>query len=51
VSTVPLDEGPPGRRRAGRFWIEDGTGPLLAGGAIVAIALCLYILAVVLDHA
>ena len=48
---VPIDEGAKNRRRIGPFWIEEGTGLLYAGAAIVAIVVALYILAVLLRPA
>ncbi len=51
MGTVPLDEGAPGRRRLGPFWIEEGWGVLLGGGFLVAAVLGLYALAAILDHA
>jgi hypothetical protein len=51
VATVPLDEGAPDRRRVGPFWLEEGNGLLWVGGLILAVVACLYVLAVVLDHA
>jgi hypothetical protein len=48
---VPLDEGAPGRRRVGRFWIEEGPGALLAGVVIIAIFAALFILAVAMRPA
>ncbi len=48
---VPLDEGAPGRRRVGPFWIEEGPGALLAGAAIVLLFAALFILAVAMRPA
>ena len=48
---VPLDEGFPGRRRVGPFWIEEGPGALLAGAVIVALFAALFILAVAMRPA
>ena len=48
---VPLDEGFPGRRRVGPFWIEEGPGALLAGAVIVAIFAALFIIAVAMRPA
>ena len=48
---VPLDEGAPGRRRVGPFWIEEGRGALLAGAAIIAIFAALFVLAVAMRPA
>ena len=45
---VPLDEGYPGRRRVGPFWIEEGPGLVVAGAAILAVFVVLFILAFVL---
>ena len=44
---IPLDEGPPDRRRVGPFWLEEGNAGLLLGGAIVAVFIVLFSLAVV----
>jgi hypothetical protein len=49
--SVPLDEGAPGRRRVGPFWIEEGPGELLAGAAIVVLFAALFILAVAMRPA
>jgi hypothetical protein len=51
MATVPLDEGARDRRRLGPFWIEEGSRLLWVGGIIVAVVICLYVLAVVLDRA
>jgi hypothetical protein len=48
---VPLDEGPPSRRRVGPFWIEEGPGALLAAAALVALYAALFILAVAMRPA
>ena len=48
---VPLDEGSSGRRRVGPFWIEEGTGAILAGAAIVVVFAALFILAVAMRPA
>ena len=48
---VPLDEGAPGRRRVGPFWIEEGPGALLAGAAIIALFAALFLLAVAMRPA
>ena len=50
MATVPLDEGARDRRRIGPFWIEEGFGLLAAGGLILAVVLCLYAIAVVLNR-
>jgi hypothetical protein len=47
MATVPLDEGYPGRRRVGPFWIEEGPGLVVAGAILLAAVTVLYILAVV----
>jgi hypothetical protein len=44
--TVPLDEGSPGRRRIGPFWIEEGLGLVVVGLVIVLVVAVLYILAI-----
>ena len=43
---IPLDEGAQDRRRVGPFWLEEGTGGVLLGGAIVALFVGLFLLAV-----
>jgi hypothetical protein len=48
---VPLDEGFPGRRRVGPFWIEEGSGALLGGAAIIALFVALFLLAVAMRPA
>lgn len=48
---MPLDEGSPDRRRVGPFWIEEGTGALLAGAVIVVVFAALFILAVAMRPA
>ena len=48
---VPLDEGAPGRRRIGPFWIEEGPGALVAGAAIIALFVALFLLAVAMRPA
>ena len=48
---VPLDEGAPGRRRVGPFWIEESPGGLLGGVAIIAVFAVLFILAVAMRPA
>lgn len=45
MPTVPIDEGPRDRRRVGPFWLEEGTGLVLAGAAILAVFTVLYVLA------
>ena len=45
MATVPLDEGPPDRRRVGIFWIEEGTGLVLFGAVLLVVVLALYALA------
>ena len=46
MPTVPLDEGWPGRRRVGPFWIEEGLAPIGAGAALLVVVAVLYILAI-----
>ena len=46
MATVPLDEGAPGRRRLGPFWIEEGFGLVGFGLILVAAVAILYILAI-----
>ena len=43
---VPIDEGAPDRRRVGPFWIEEGTGLVIVGAAILLAVAALYALAV-----
>jgi hypothetical protein len=43
---IPLDEGAPDRRRVGPFWLEEGTGGLLLGAALLGLFLALFLLAV-----
>ena len=47
MQTVPIDEGPQDRRRVGPFWLEEGTGLVVIGAAILAVVTVLYILAVI----
>jgi len=44
---IPLDEGAPGRRRVGPFWIEEGMGVVALGAAILTLFTLLYVLAVI----
>ena len=44
---IPLDEGAPGRRRVGPFWIEEGMGVVALGAAILTLFTVLYVLAVI----
>ena len=44
--TVPIDEGPRDRRRVGPFWLEEGTGLVLVGAAILVVFAVLYVLAI-----
>jgi hypothetical protein len=48
---VPLDEGSPGRRRIGPFWIEEGPGALIGGAGIIVLFAALFILAVAMRPA
>jgi hypothetical protein len=48
---VPLDEGAPGRRRVGPFWIEESRADLLGAAAIIAVFAALFILAVAMRPA
>jgi hypothetical protein len=48
MQPVPIDEGPPDRRRVGPFWIEEGFGVVWAGAAFLAVVTLLYVLAVIL---
>lgn len=45
MPTVPIDEGPRDRRRVGPFWLEEGTGVVLVGAAILVVFAVLYTLA------
>jgi len=45
MRTVPLDLGPPTRRRYGPFWVEEGLGLVAAGAVIVLAVLVLYLVA------
>jgi hypothetical protein len=45
MAPVPLDEGYPGRRRIGPFWIEEGLGLVAAGAIILAIFAALFVIA------
>lgn len=47
MAPVPLDEGYPGRRRLGPFWIEEGPGLAVAGAVIIAVFAILFVLAFV----
>lgn len=47
MANVPLDEGYPGRRRVGPFWIEEGVGLVITGFLLLVAVLSLYIVAVV----
>jgi len=51
MAPVPLDEGYPGRRRVGPFWIEDGPALQIAGVAILLIFAVLFAVAVILRPA
>ena len=42
---IPLDEGPPDRRRVGPFWIEEGTGALVLGAFILLVFIGLFLVA------
>jgi len=44
---VPLDEGYPGRRRLGPFWIEDGPRLQIAGLVILLVFAVLFAIAMV----
>jgi len=46
MRTIPLDSGPPSRRRIGPFWIEEGIGLVAGGAIIIALVATLYVLAV-----
>lgn len=47
MPTVPIDEGPRDRRRVGPFWLEEGTGLVVVGAAILVVFAVLYVLATV----
>ncbi|MGD0371538.1 MAG: hypothetical protein ABSC16_07530 [Candidatus Dormibacteria bacterium] len=51
MPTIPLQGSVRDGRRAGPFWIEDGDGLVWFGGAVIALVLGLYVLAVVLNGA
>jgi hypothetical protein len=51
MPTFPLQGSVRGGRRAGPFWIENGDGLIWFGGAVLAVVIGLYILAVVLNGA
>ena len=44
---IPLDEGAQDRRRVGPFWLEEGTSGALLGGALLALFVVLFVLAVI----
>lgn len=46
MDTVPLDEGHPGRRRVGPFWIEEGWGLVVTGALLLGVVIALYIVAI-----
>ncbi len=46
MPTVPIDQGPPDRRRVGPFWLEEGTGLVVVGAVILLVFAVLYTLAV-----
>ena len=48
---IYVDEGARGQRRAGPFWIEEGTGPLWVGAVIIAAVLGRYSVAAILNGA
>ena len=48
---VPLDEGAPGRRRVGPFWIEEGPGARVAVAVIVVLFAVLFVIAVAMRPA
>ena len=45
MQTVPIDEGALDRRRVGPFWLEEGTGLVIAGAVILVVVVALYVLA------
>lgn len=45
MPTVPIDEGPRDRRRVGPFWLEEGTGLVWVGLAILVAFAVLYTIA------
>lgn len=51
MQTVPIDEGFPGRRRVGPFWIEEGMGLVVVGALMLAVVTALYIVAWVMRPA
>lgn len=50
MRSVPLDIGPPSRRRIGPFWIEEGLGLVTVGALLLLTVTVLYIIAIVADH-
>lgn len=46
MDMVPLDEGHPGRRRVGPFWIEEGLGLVVTGALLLGVVIALYVVAV-----
>lgn len=51
MSTIPLDEGSPSRRRIGPFWVEEGLGLVAVGAVIVLAVLVLFVIAVAMRPA
>ncbi|MFN2452447.1 MAG: hypothetical protein ABR541_08855 [Candidatus Dormibacteria bacterium] len=45
MRTVPLDLGPPTRRRYGPFWVEEGLALVAVGAVIVLTVIILYAVA------
>ncbi len=45
MRTVPLDLGPPTRRRYGPFWVEEGLTLVAVGAGIVLLVIALYVVA------
>jgi hypothetical protein len=47
MAKIPLDEGWPGRRRLGPFWLEEHYGYLLLAGLFLLAALLFYVYLIV----
>lgn len=47
MATIPLDQGPGGRRRVGPFWLEEGTPLVVFGALLLTIAVAFYVFALV----
>jgi hypothetical protein len=51
MATFSLDTSPRDQRRAGPFWIEEGSGLIWFGDAVIVAVLGLYVLAAILNGA